>query len=591
MAEWKKLRKLLLEQGVTGDEIAATLEAIDNRTRTLKPLEKRASLEAMYDNTLERLRSDERYADRTEEEIERAAGQYFRNTVKMGATPRGRALMEKLGALEATEFALDYKTLEEAADAAGIEADVIETQIRPLRESSPEDVAAGRPVPPSPSFAGAGRRGIRSATPTAPWAGETVPMGRVRTQAPDPATFTIMEQRGFTRPSPPMAPVISDEQAERDFFASPDTPLAYSPAGPAAPTAEMRRQAVRERALAALAAEREQPAAEDEVSALMPPSRMEIGEIEIAGPGGAPQASLDDLPLPDATMDPEAGMPGEPAPASNVMRLGDTAYVRGDDGEWQAVPAMGGAAERGQAALSADIDAWPNPQDPENARRIAEQAMARSQMPGWGKYGTMEGQLPAAGGPTQMVKQAQADNAAAQQDTDAAEMAADPASPGQGWSNNEIAGMIVGGTGLAAAIGNTIADFRTTRSLEKQLAASAAGDTIARREGALGASRAQRNIMATSLGRRDISPALALRNAQMTGSRAMSDIYGRAAIESARERRESEAKLAEMRKKRWNTLFSGLTQAGATVGSFLAAEGAAETGAATRGAGGGNAGT
>jgi len=31
MAEWKKLRKILLDQGVTGDEIAAALEAIDNR--------------------------------------------------------------------------------------------------------------------------------------------------------------------------------------------------------------------------------------------------------------------------------------------------------------------------------------------------------------------------------------------------------------------------------------------------------------------------------------------------------------------------------------------------------------------------------
>ena len=70
----------------------------------------------------------------------------------------------------------------------------------------------------------------------------------------------------------------------------------------------------------------------------------------------------------------------------------------------------------------------------------------------------------------------------------------------------------------------------------------------------------------------------------------MSDIYGRAAVESARERRESERQLAEMRKKRWNTLFSGLTQTGATVGSFLTAEGAAQTGAAKRGAGGGNGG-
>lgn len=153
----------------------------------------------------------------------------------------------------------------------------------------------------------------------------------------------------------------------------------------------------------------------------------------------------------------------------------------------------------------------------------------------------------------------------------------------EGITDNELAGMIVGGAGLAAAIGNTIADFRTTRAWEKQLAASAAGDTVARQEGALGGARAQRNIMATSLGRRDISPALAMRNAQMTGARAMSDIYGTAAVESARERRQAEAQLAQLRKRRWNTLFSGLTNAGATVGSFLTAEGAAQAGAAKRG--------
>ena len=135
---------------------------------------------------------------------------------------------------------------------------------------------------------------------------------------------------------------------------------------------------------------------------------------------------------------------------------------------------------------------------------------------------------------------------------------------------------MVGGTGVAAAIGNTIADFRTTAALEDQLAASAAGDTVARQEGALAGSRAQRNIMATSLGRRDISPALALRNAQMAGSRTLSDVYGQAAIASAHERRESEAQLAQLRKQRWNTLFGGLTRAAGDVGALLATQGAAE---------------
>jgi len=122
-----------------------------------------------------------------------------------------------------------------------------------------------------------------------------------------------------------------------------------------------------------------------------------------------------------------------------------------------------------------------------------------------------------------------------------------PAQPeGGGMSPMSLGATLVGGAGIAAAIGNTIADFRTTAALEDQLAASAAGDTIARREGALAGSRAQRNIMATSLGRRDISPALALRNAQMAGSRTLSDVYGQAAIASARERRESEAQLAQL---------------------------------------------
>ncbi|MCP4239430.1 MAG: hypothetical protein GY772_02605 [bacterium] len=152
-----------------------------------------------------------------------------------------------------------------------------------------------------------------------------------------------------------------------------------------------------------------------------------------------------------------------------------------------------------------------------------------------------------------------------------------PAQPeGGGMSAMSLGGALIGGAGIASAIGNTIADFRTTAALEDQLAASAAGDTVARREGALAGSQAQRNIMATSLGRRDISPALALRNAQMAGSRTLSDVYGQAAIASARERRESEAQLAQLRKQRWNTLFGGLTRTAGDVGALLATQGAAE---------------
>lgn len=152
-----------------------------------------------------------------------------------------------------------------------------------------------------------------------------------------------------------------------------------------------------------------------------------------------------------------------------------------------------------------------------------------------------------------------------------------PAQPdGGGMSPMSLGGALIGGAGIAAAIGNTIADFRTTAALEDQLASSAAGDTIARREGALAGAQAQRNIMATSLGRRDISPALALRNAQMAGSRTLADVYGQAAIASARERRESEAQLAQLRKQRWNSLFGGLTRTAGDVGALLATQGAAE---------------
>jgi hypothetical protein len=62
----------------------------------------------------------------------------------------------------------------------------------------------------------------------------------------------------------------------------------------------------------------------------------------------------------------------------------------------------------------------------------------------------------------------------------------------------------------------------------------------------------------------------------MAGSRTLSDVYGQAAIASARERRESEAKLAQLRKQRWNTLFGGLTRTAGDVGALLATQGAAE---------------
>jgi len=148
------------------------------------------------------------------------------------------------------------------------------------------------------------------------------------------------------------------------------------------------------------------------------------------------------------------------------------------------------------------------------------------------------------------------------------------APPPGGMGGMSLASGIIGGVGIAGAIANTITDFRTTAALEDMLADSAAGNTVARQEAQLMGGQLQRNIMASSRGRRDISPALALRNAQQAAAPAMSDMYGQAAIESARERRESEARLAQLRKQRYDSLFGSLMQTAGTVGSMLATQGA-----------------
>jgi len=148
------------------------------------------------------------------------------------------------------------------------------------------------------------------------------------------------------------------------------------------------------------------------------------------------------------------------------------------------------------------------------------------------------------------------------------------APPSQGMSGMSLASGIIGGVGIAGAISNTITDFRTTAALEDMLADSAAGNTVAREEGRIAGGRLQRNIMGSSLGRRDISPALALRNAQMATAPALSDAYAQAAVESARERRQSETQLAQLRKKRYDDLFGSLMQTAGTVGSLLATQGA-----------------
>ena len=92
----------------------------------------------------------------------------------------------------------------------------------------------------------------------------------------------------------------------------------------------------------------------------------------------------------------------------------------------------------------------------------------------------------------------------------------------------------------------------------------------------MGAGALGREIHGSARGRRDISPALALRNAQQAASRGASSMLARAATTSAMERQAAENQLAQIRQARIssqvNAGLAGLSQAGA----FLAAQGAAQ---------------
>jgi hypothetical protein len=145
---------------------------------------------------------------------------------------------------------------------------------------------------------------------------------------------------------------------------------------------------------------------------------------------------------------------------------------------------------------------------------------------------------------------------------------------GGDWSAMEITGLASGLAG--SALGVAAPWLEQDTEYEDTLARRAAGDTIARREGTLAAGQMQRGIMATSIGRRDISPGLALRNAQMAGGQAASDIMARAAIASAAERQAAENQLAKMRAERIgqsiNAGIGGLSQLGAFASSQAAAQ-------------------
>jgi len=135
--------------------------------------------------------------------------------------------------------------------------------------------------------------------------------------------------------------------------------------------------------------------------------------------------------------------------------------------------------------------------------------------------------------------------------------------------------------GLAAGLAGTAlgvaAPFlERDRGYEASLKRRAAGGTVAREEMDYAAGQMRRNIMGSAMGRRDISPALAMRNAQMAQSQASGQMMARAAMASAQERQMAENELATIRKQRTGQAIdaglAGLSQ----VGGFMASQAAAQ---------------
>lgn len=133
------------------------------------------------------------------------------------------------------------------------------------------------------------------------------------------------------------------------------------------------------------------------------------------------------------------------------------------------------------------------------------------------------------------------------------------------------------GAGLAgSALGVLAPELERDRGYEASLRRRMGGDTLARRESALAAGQLGRGIRSASLGRRDISPALAARNAQMAAAQASTDMMGRAAIASAQERRNAETELANIRKQRRATQINAGLGALSQVGAWLGGQAASE---------------
>jgi len=151
---------------------------------------------------------------------------------------------------------------------------------------------------------------------------------------------------------------------------------------------------------------------------------------------------------------------------------------------------------------------------------------------------------------------------------------AKPAVPGtsMGWKDYTSLGL-----GLAGqALGALAPELERDRAFEAELRKRAGGSTVARQEGALAAGQLARGIQASSLGRRDISPALAMRNAQMAAGRAASNVMAQTAIASARERQAAQQQLADIRKSRRETQINAGLGALSQVGGWLAGQAASE---------------
>jgi hypothetical protein len=228
-----------------------------------------------------------------------------------------------------------------------------------------------------------------------------------------------------------------------------------------------------------------------------------------------------DLALPDSTMDPEAG-------------LGAAAEVP--------IPDLSGPIDPGMTFEEETV----------TTEQFTPEAMAAA---GWGN-------------------QERAAGLAAQKQPPAPTPAAPEATPGyeRGWKDWTSLGLGLGG----AALGALAPMIERDRGFEAQLRERAAGDTIARREGALAAGQLARGIRGASLGRRDISPALAMRNAQMAAARAGSDVMAQAAIASARERQAAQQQLADIRKARVQTQINAGLGALSQTGAWLAGQAASE---------------